>query len=167
LQNIPKSSVRGAEADIQIHSVQGPTLGAAITYLDATKDRFTGVNVAGVTATFDGVAAPYTPKWSLGTNVNYDFGLTDTWNGFVGGQINYRSSTTATVGSPPGFGIPSYTLLDLQGGVESQNGKWRVMAWGKNVANKVYFNNVVQQPDSRTRYTGQPVTYGVTVSYKY
>ena len=36
--------------------------------------------------------------------------------------------------------------------------------WGKNVTNKFYWDNVSHPYDTVVRYTGMPVTYGLTFS---
>lgn len=166
LVNIPKSSVRGAEMEVQTRPLQGLSVGFAATYLDATIDNFIGVSEAGQVSNFNGTAVPYTPRWQLSANVNYSFPLVDQFTGFVGGQVNYRASSTASIGSPAAFALPAYTLLDLQAGVETDNG-WRFMLWGKNVTNEFYITNVLQYTDGRSRYVGMPATYGMTLSYRY
>ena len=60
--------------------------------------------------------------------------------------------------------IPSRGLLDLWAGVET--GSWRVCAWGRNVTDDYYWNQVQHVNDVLLRYAGMPVTYGLTVSYR-
>jgi iron complex outermembrane recepter protein len=167
LVNIPKSSIRGAELDIHARPLTGLDIGAAATYLDAKVDQFTGVNQVGQVADFAGASVPYTPKWALTGTLNYQHPLSETWAGFLGAQVTYRSETTAAIGSPALYLMPSYSVLDLQAGVESRDDRWRVFLWGKNVLNRFYVNNVVQQEDDVIRYTGMPVSYGITVNYRF
>jgi iron complex outermembrane recepter protein len=167
LVNVPQSSIRGAELEVHERPLAGLDIGAAATYLDASVDTFVGVNQIGQVANFAGSAVPYTPKWQLSGNVNYDHPITDEWAGFVGAQVTYRSTTNSSIGSPALYTIPSYAVVDLQAGVESQDGQWRAFLWGKNVFNKFYLTNVVQLEDDVVRYTGMPATYGATVSYKF
>jgi outer membrane receptor protein involved in Fe transport len=37
--------------------------------------------------------------------------------------------------------IDAYTLLDLHAGIETDNGHWRLMAYGKNVTNRYYWTS--------------------------
>jgi len=87
--------------------------------------------------------------------------------GFGGVQANYRTASTAAIGSPQFYGMPAYTTLDLQAGVGTSDAKWRFFLWGKNVTNAFYLTNVVQVGDAVIRYTGMPVTWGLTVSYRH
>jgi len=130
-----------------------------------------GVNIEGSPFT-------YTPKWNLLADAQYTFPVSDGWNVFVGGNVTYKSSTFATFGAPPNgtagayttaddYAIKGYALVDLRAGVESEDGKWRVQLWGRNVFNKYYWIHVVKIQDTLSRVTGRPVTYGVTVSARF
>lgn len=167
LVNIPKSSVIGFEAAATLRPSRELSIGGAMTYLDATIDRFTGVNAAGVNQDFDGFRVPYTPKWQYGINADYIAPLSDRLNGFAGVQWNHRSGTNAVIGDPALFALPSYGLLDFQLGVEADDQRWRAFVWGKNVTNEFYLTHVQQSYDAVARYAGRPATYGVTVSFKY
>ena len=175
LQNIPKSSVRGAELELQFRPVQSFTLGASFSYIDAKIDQFTGINAAGVKAVFDGTAMPYTPKYQVNVNGDYVAPISGNVNLFLGATASYRSSTNAIIGgdqNPPGavpsgaplFRVDSYTVVDLRAGLERDN--WRVFLWGKNIGNTYYWNNVNPSFDVIVRYAGMPATYGITATYK-
>ena len=167
LVNIPKSSVTGTELEIQARPIAGLSIGAAATYLEARIDKFEGVSEAGIPQNYGGSAVPYTPKFQINGNIGYTRPLTDRFNGFVGAQVTYRSGTNASIGSPHDYTLPCYTILDLQAGVETQDGKWRAFVWGKNVTNTFYLDNVIQIEDGIVRYTGLPATYGLTVAYRF
>lgn len=178
LQNIPKSDVKGFEIEMNIRPTEGLVINNTFTYLDATIKEFTGINAAGVTANFAGESVPYTPKFQVGSNIDYEFPLSDNLTGFVGSSVNFRSKTVATIGgniNPAGttspvttiFGINDYVLVDLRAGIAAANGKWRASVWGKNVFNEYYWNNVVAAFDTIGRYPGKPATYGVSLSFNY
>lgn len=178
LQNIPKSDVKGFEIEMSIRPTQGLVINNTFTYLDATIKEFTGINSGGISANFAGENVPYTPKYQFGSNIDYEFPLSDSLNGFLGTSLNFRSKTVATIGgeiNPAGvtspvttvFGIDDYVLLDLRAGVAAADDSWRVSVWGKNVGNEYYWNNVVAAFDTIQRYAGKPATYGVSVSFHY
>jgi outer membrane receptor protein involved in Fe transport len=167
LVNIPKSTIRGAELEVHSRPLTGLDLGLAATFLDAKIDRFSGVNQAGEVGSFAGSSVPYTPKWTMTSSANYEHPFTDQLAGFAGAQVSYQTLTSAAIGSPSLYLMPAYALVNLQLGVQSQDGRWRAYAWGKNVLNRFYVNNVVEQVDAVFRYTGRPATYGVAVSYRF
>lgn len=178
LQNIPTSEVKGFELEMSIRPTPGLVVNNTFTYLDASIKRFSGINAAGVAANFAGASVPYTPKFQIGSNIDYDFPLTSSLNGFIGTSVNFRSNTVATIGgeiNPPAaapqskriFGVADYTLVDLRAGIAAPDDRWRVTIWGKNVFNEYYWNNVVAAFDTIGRYVGKPATYGVSVAFRY
>ena len=176
VQNIPKSTVKGAELEITAVPVNGLTFTAAGSYTEGKIKEFSGVNAAGIVADFAGTNMPYSPKWNLSFDGQYKFPVRQGVSAFLGGTVTYRSSTISVVGgstNPPNatpqnitlFGIDPYTLVSLRAGVESDH--WRVAIWGKNVFNQYYWSTAYPAFDTITRYTGMPATYGVTAGYKF
>ena len=168
LVNIPRSTIKGAELEIHAHPFKGLTMGAAVTFLDGVVNEFTGVAISGKTNDFAGSRIPYTPAWQLAGNANYQFPISGTSTGFVGGQVTRRTATNSSIGYPALYTLPTYTLLDLQAGVDLAGGRYRVMLWGKNVTNEFYVTNVTNAVvDGIARYAGFPATFGVTFSAHY
>jgi hypothetical protein len=50
---------------------------------------------------------------------------------------------------------------------ETADGAWRAQLWGHNVTDKYFWLNVSHFGDSLARLTGDPATYGISVSYRY
>jgi iron complex outermembrane recepter protein len=183
LQNIPKSTVKGAELEVTARPTTGLTESISFTYVDTKIDEFTGINGAGVAANFAGARFPFTPKYEVKWNSDYQFaltnvGLTTSWQGFMGETLSYRSNTVSVVGGdiPPPYEksavsnpllINAYTLVDLRLGVARPDDKLRVWLWGKNVFNTYYWSNSVAAFDTIARYPGMPATFGVSVNYRY
>jgi len=144
------------------------------------------------TKDFSGQPFPNAPKYYANVDVQYQRILNDGLIVFAGANLNYQSKTKGfffdtceeagvsctrdavqgavdTNGDPIVHGdtdlpINSRALLDLRAGVEK--GPWRVWAWGQNVTNKHYWNQVAHVNDVLLRFTGMPATYGLTVSYR-
>jgi iron complex outermembrane receptor protein len=62
LQNIPKSTIKGLEGEVVAAPVEGLSVSLSATYLDATIDKFTGINGAGLAGNFAGTQVPFTPN---------------------------------------------------------------------------------------------------------
>ena len=181
LQNVPESTVKGFELEFVARPISTLTVSTNFTYLDAKIDEFSGINPGGVEANFAGTDIPFTPKYQVGTNVDYEFPLTDALTGFVGGSLTFRSATSSVIGGDlnpvtltasalggtPIFKINDYTLVDLRAGVESASGRWRWSVWGKNVFNQYYWQNVQANFDTISRLAGRPATYGTSIAFKY
>jgi iron complex outermembrane receptor protein len=185
LVNVPKSRIIGAEADVTVRPITGLTLGASLTYLDSKVVDFTNAvdttGKAGVN--FDGVPLPFTPRWAGTFNGDYSYpapggaviaGFTVTQraasDAVLGAQkIDVQAIPTAVVRSNVGsvYGIEGYGTVDVRLGYQSEQGKWSVGLWGKNVLNKYYWTTVIPASDSAARLAGLPATYGITFGYKY
>ncbi|MGC4252483.1 MAG: TonB-dependent receptor [Sphingobium sp.] len=178
LVNVPKSSIKGFELELTARPTDGLTLGVGFTYLDAKIKEFVGITGSGQPADFGGTRMPFTPKYQLSTNLDYEFPLSGNIKAFFGTSVNMRSDTISVIGgdtNPTGSlpvgktlqGIDDYVLVDGRIGVASADDKWRLTVFGKNIFNEYYWNNVTTASDAIVRFAGMPATYGVSLSFKY
>lgn len=65
------------------------------------------------------------------------------------------------------FKIPAYTTVDLRAGISGNDGKWKIMAYGRNVFNKYYIISPTFYHDAYFNLVGKPAIYGVQVSFRY
>jgi iron complex outermembrane receptor protein len=75
--------------------------------------------------------------------------------------------TIATFGGGVLLDIDPYTLFDLRAGVQTNDGRWRLEVWGRNITNKYYWTQANNEADTITRTAGFPATYGVTLRFRY
>jgi outer membrane receptor protein involved in Fe transport len=168
LVSVPKSKIKGAEAQMNWRPVRGLNLMAGLTYLDAkVSDIFVTAEPSGVIADRKGEALPGTPKWNATADISYDFPISDSLSAFVGGNMFYTSLTQAYFGVNPIYTNPAYTLFDARAGIEGPDGKWKLQFWGKNLTNKFYIRHTSSISDTIVRWTGMPRTYGATLSWRY
>ncbi len=175
--NIPKTHILGSESQLTWVPLDGLTVNMALTYLDSRIDG----NYSNYTAyssalePFTGEAFPFTPKWSGTASLDYKWAPIGTVQPFVGATLQERSSVRFSLGTIASLGAsdpnlllgnPGYALLDLRAGVQSEDGRWRVMAWGHNVTDKYYRIFAGASVDTWVARTGMPATYGITVSYR-
>jgi iron complex outermembrane receptor protein len=169
LVNVPSSHVWGAELQWTWEPVGGFTGNLGVTYIqtqiDGTFENFS--QFGGPPQSFSGNEFPYSPNWQGNADIGYRHTLTGALVGFVGAALTYRSETKGGLENDTRLAIDSYTLLDLRAGLESETGSWRVMAWGRNLTDEYYWNNVLKAQDNVIRYAGRPLTYGVTFSSRF
>jgi outer membrane receptor protein involved in Fe transport len=166
LVNIPRSRIEGAELDATARPVQSVTLRVGGTYIDS---KVLGSYVisspvgGGAAATIDigGESFPATPKWQFDADAEYNRPISGDWIGFLGVGSTYQSKSQGTFGDIPSLQLPSYSLVDLRIGANSQN--WHVELWGRNITNRYYLIHAFRSTDTITRTTGFPATYGITV----
>lgn len=174
LVQIPKSEVKGIEAQLDLRPVDGLTISAGATYIDTKIKEYTGFDALGVERDFAGQKFPYAPDLTAIGDINYEFPI-GAANGYVGASATYNSKTTSalsntdtdTVTADNRYVIKAYTLLDLRAGVRFNDDKIRVGGYVRNVTNTFYWTNVQDNLASISRFTGMPRTYGVQVSWRY
>ncbi len=183
LANIPKSSIRGFEIEATVNPTRGLTVSTAFTWLDGSIDKYVGDDTEdgpaalGTKKSFAGSPIPYTPKYQISTNVDYKFDIGDRLRGFVGANLNMRSSSIASIGgrNPVGavaevpliYRIDSYATLDGQIGVDTADGRYRFMLWAKNLTNSYYFNNSIIAYDTIARFAAMPRTFGFSARARF
>lgn len=167
LVNVPETTVQGIEMDLSYRPTEGLSLYTSLIWLDAEIDEYEGLNGQGMPGDFSGSDVPYTPDTQVTIGASYEWSLGNGMYAVAGADWTYRSETTAVIGGSEAYDIDSYALLNVRAGVKSEDGTWSVMAWGKNVTDEYYWTNVTSYYDTIARYTGQPTTYGITVSYNF
>src|SRR3546814_5627349 len=92
--NVPKSRVKGAELELSARVVEGLTVSAAATYIDAKVRHYQGIvgSVANEVGLFDpirgdfsGARLPFSPKWQSSLSADYSLPL---------GGVNLTMGTT-------------------------------------------------------------------------
>lgn len=167
LVQIPKSRIYGFEAEIVARPVTGLDLSFAASYVNTRIKEFVGYNSAAVIQDFRGAQFPYTPQYTVVADGQYDFPISSRLNLFVGGSLTYNSKALASIGNVAQLTLPSYTLLDARFGIRAENDSWRAQLWGRNLTNEYYWTNALQTQDGYVRYAGKPVTYGVSVGFRF
>lgn len=179
LFNVPKSSIKGAEIQIDIRPTRGLNLSIGGTYIDSkVRGSFLNIDSYGAPRDFGGSAFPYTPKYQLVLDGQYDWEVSGGWGMFLGGGMTYQSKTIGALGpqysypypelnSRGGLTIVDHALVGLRGGFVSADRKYRISAFVDNLTNEHYWTNATRITDTTVRYAGKPRTYGVTVSARY
>lgn len=168
LVNVPKSRINGAELEVAWNSTMGLSLSANAAYIDSKiLGSFVNFNSNALPQDFGGEPFPNTPRFQGTLSGEYKFAIAHGREVFAGVDYSYRTSTNSQLGRNPLTAIREYGLLDLRAGVQSHDGNWRVMAFGKNVTDQYYWTAAYRVPDTVVRYTGRPATYGVAFTYQY
>ena len=169
------------------------SLNVGATYLNSKVTKsFRNFSAYGTPIDFKGQRFPYTPSWQVNADAQYDFPVSGSVNAFVGGNVTYTSDTVGFFGAEIPYNpadpqhmsvtgmrpvlpivsgalnIDGYALLDLRAGIRSPDDRWKFTVWGRNLTNKYYATNASYiPPDATVRFTGMPVTYGGTLSFRY
>ncbi|HEY2480686.1 MAG TPA: TonB-dependent receptor [Caulobacteraceae bacterium] len=168
LINIPKSRIIGAELEATWIPTPGLTLTGNASYIDSEiLDNFTNFNIFGAQQNFGGEPFPNTPKWTLTGGASYHHPVSEGLDGFADVNVSYRSATNTALGEIPLVAIGSYALVDVDLGVESQDGAWRASIWARNLGDTYYWTGAYLNIDTAVRSTGMPRTFGVRLEYRF
>ena len=165
---IPKSEVRGWEADLTWQPTEGFHLTAGVNWVDSEiqSDPPLPIDPYGNLTTFVGERFPYTPEWQATTDAEYEFSAgTMRWS--LGGSINYRSDSYSNFGENNMFLLDERVLVDVRAGLVGPTGNWRVQLYGRNVTDEHYYVQTSRLTDTVVSYTGMPRTYGIQFSYRH
>lgn len=180
--NIPKSRLTGAEIAMTLRPAAGLTISASEVYVTSKIKTYCGFNIDGSQIAIGGctpiaaapapitvknVSLPFMPKHSVNVDVNYETRLSDRLTAFAGGNMAYRSSTSAQIAASELWNIRAYTVFDAQLGIAGEDDKWRLWIWGKNLTNEVVVNNVIKSGVDVLRYTNIDRTFGVSAALKF
>lgn len=179
LVNVPKSSVKGGEIQLDLAPTRGMNISIGATYID-TKIRgdFVNYDSYGNVRNFGGSTFPYTPKYQIVVDGQYQWGTGGSVEPFVGANLSFQSKAKAVLGDARatpsaeltergGLTIDDYTLVDLRAGADFADRKFRLGVFVRNLFDKYYWTNATRITDTTVRFAGRPRTYGVSVSARY
>lgn len=142
---------RGFEADVVAAPFTGMLITAGVTYLDAKYGNFAPISCYPGQTPAQGcvVFAPgqsgydasgqrlaNTAKWKYAIAGRYEHPLSDGLKVFVQADYSWRSETNASANKDPNTVIGSYGILSGAFGIASEDDKWRLSLWGKNLTDE-------------------------------
>ena len=173
-----KSSIKGAEIQMDLRPIRGFNVSIGATYIESkVRGSFNNIDSYGTPRDFGGSAFPYTPKFQVVLDGQYDWDMGNV-RPFIGAGLNFQSDTIGALGSQydypypelnsrGGLTIKDYTLIGLRAGLASGDGRYRLTAYVNNLTNEYYWTNATRITDTTVRYAGMPRTYGLTISARY
>lgn len=123
---------RGLELTVDFMPVRGLKFSLNTAYTDATLSADASPPSNGV----NGDRLPYSPKWNVSLNGDYDFSLGGGWDGFVGASyvfVGARKSDFTFTGTAR-TNVPAYHTVGLRAGVT--HGPWEINGYVKNATNE-------------------------------
>jgi iron complex outermembrane receptor protein len=82
--------------------------------------------------------------------------------------IDYSFTDSTTGGTQPSDATEDYGVANARIGYGSNDGKWRVLLWGRNITDEYYYPAAYQGGNGPfIRVNGMPRTWGITLDYKF
>ncbi len=151
--NAGRARSRGVEADAQLQPLPGLNFTTSFAYTDAV---YTEGNVAAGVAAGDELTA--VAKYTSSLRGEYEHAVGGEWHGFVGGDVQYRSSELDVVG----VRLPSYTQFGVHAGAEGD--RLRIQLFASNLTDK---RGLLGTTTGATSYAVvQPRTIGISFTQK-
>ncbi|AKH44349.1 outer membrane receptor protein involved in Fe transport [Altererythrobacter atlanticus] len=178
LVNVPRSEVKGAEVQLDLAPTDGLRISIGATYLDTKiKGSFVNYDSYGNQVEFAGSSFPYTPKYQVVMDGQYEWALSDNVSPYIGANLSFQSDSKAVLGdarvtpsadlsSRGGLLIDDYILIDLRAGMTIAE-KYKIGAFVRNLTNEYYWTNATRITDTTVRYTGRPRTFGISASVSF
>jgi iron complex outermembrane receptor protein len=132
-----KAKSDGVEFTATMRPTRGYTVSVNGAYTDAKLRDDTDPLIGGR----DGDRLPFTPKYAVSVNEDYQWRIAGKTDVYVGGSLRFVGeqtgpySPTAIALTGRQYRIPSYAVVDLRAGVEF--GKFSIEAYAKNLTNSV------------------------------
>ncbi|MFP5307748.1 MAG: TonB-dependent receptor domain-containing protein, partial [Gammaproteobacteria bacterium] len=166
LRNAPKSTVRGAELDVQLTPVDGLFVSAAGSYIDTRIDEFVSTTIAGE-ENFDFAGRPFNfaPLLQYTALVDYSFPFGDRYSIGIGVDYSYTDETNSTLEGDPRYAHRDFGITNARLRFGADDGRWTAMLWGRNLFDEFSQISVFQAGDTIARYAGRPRTLGLTLTY--
>lgn len=180
LQSVKGLGADGLEIEVIAIPVRGLRLNANASYIDARWTSFTnagcypGQTVAqgcvGGIQDLTGERPPRAPEYTYTIGFDYEAPITEALGGFVNLSWSWRDDTQYSIDNVPAAVQPAYGLLDGAIGVRTEDGRYQLSVFGKNILDKEYsgyITGLVGQTGNYSQIPGAPAVYGVQVSARF
>lgn len=186
--NVGKAEASGFELETEASLTEKILGNLAVTYTDASYPDDCDVTTPGApgfnpnSASLCGITLTNSPEWVVIGGATYE----NQFNGlhfFANANFRYeddrRTSTQAAELLNPTLLLPgdiqeANTKINLRVGLSSDNERWAIELWGRNVTDEQTVNSTFTVPlrgaagnRSRAQFTQDPATYGVTLRTRF
>lgn len=174
--NAGTADVKGAEAELTLHPVQGLSIDASLAYLSF---KYTSISAlaasAGIGLEDKGVyVSPW--QWNIGAQYQIDLGNAGTLTPRL--DVNHEdafnrnaNNVDATTGGVDIFGlVPGRTLVNARLSYKTASGDWELAGEIRNLTDKLYYTDIFDNRGSTNSIQGspgEPRTWALTVKRRF
>ncbi len=142
--NAASASSKGVEFEFRALPTTNFEIGGGVGYLDAKFDSFENAVSFGQTYDLSGETLPRAPQWTANADAQYSFPVGSELQGFVRGEVSYRSATIPIYDGIVREGFPwrtpSFNVWNLRAGISGD--RFRISAYVENVFDEQYFTGI-------------------------
>ncbi len=165
--NIPQSHLYGFEGEVSVAPIEGLSVRISGTYTKSKIDEYFGFDQYGRQQNFAGQGFAFTPELQLNGLVSYGFDVGSDFYATLTGSGRYTSEQQGDLIGDPYFHIKDYAVFDANASIETNDGRYKISVFVRNLTDEYYWNSVQGLQDSVVRFAGVPRTWGgsLTVSF--
>lgn len=166
--NAGSASSQGFELEFMAKPTQGLNIYGGIGYTDTEFDDYFVPEISGMfgppspAADFSGNSVPYVPEWTVNAGVTYRF-----LNGFFT-NVDYSFTDEVFIENDNEITLDEYHLVNAKIGYETE--KYDIYLYARNLFDEAYATSGVDfraQGGGVWARAGAPLTYGITLQYRF
>ncbi|MFT5767679.1 MAG: iron complex outermembrane receptor protein [Halioglobus sp.] len=163
--NAAKVKSTGVELAVSWLPLPQLTIDGGVTWSDTEFDEHPEVNNMG--EPLEGMRLPFSPEWAATGAISYEMPI-GRFTGFGVINASYMGDHNIDTNLDDEANVDSYTVVNARLGLTTDDEKWQLTLWGKNVFEEEYLSIQFPSPlqaGSWTAFRGEPRMYGVSLRY--
>jgi iron complex outermembrane recepter protein len=154
------AEMKGVEVEVFATPLEGLDINLSYGWLDTEYTKFES-NSAIV-----GNQLMRAPETKVAAGIQYTLPIRDFGSAMLRGDFSYRTETFLDVQNTPIGAAPAYSLFNARLAVRHNSG-WEFSLWGKNLGDKEYIVHAFDRGGAGFSVYGDPLMWGMNVSYYY
>ena len=170
LTNVPESTVKGAELDLEWLVTGRLSINLGVAYLDTEVEEWLAVDPVlsawpnTVRRDASGIELAQAPKLQYSLLARYDMPINEIWLLSLAGDVSFKDDTTG--GAQIEGATEDYRVYNARVSLENVPGGWSVQLWSRNLTDEYYYPAAYTGGNGPfVRSVGMPRTYGLTFTY--
>jgi len=163
VENAAKARVYGAELEGAVRPLPGLEFSADLGLLNG---KYTSFPNGGVGLNFTGDKLAGAPDWDGTFAAQYQHEVSNGISGLGRIEVFHTDSFFEDPNNTPGFETMPYTYLNGRLGIQSDDGRWGLYLWGRNLTNQLVFSGGYAAIPLTARAVNFPRTFGIELSVK-
>lgn len=167
-RNIGEQLNTGFEADVTWAPDERWTIRQDVGYLDSEfNDTSRLITTYLGPVPLEGKRPVNSPEWTYNGMVRYEQPIMDGWNGIIMGHYSWVDDRFLEATNQIFEKQDAYWVVNMRAAVQSQDGKWEVAVWGKNLFDEEYLTYVNNIGFFKLDIFGEQRTFGANIRYNF
>lgn len=166
LDNAPKSTVEGAEIDVQFSPFASLYTTFSAAYISTNVDEFMSIDEEGNPKDFSGNEFNFTPNLTYTVLVNYSVDFSESLRATFGADMTYTDETNSVLGGDELYKHDAYKNVNLRATLSDIEERWSVALWSRNALNEIQTVSVYDPGDTVARFVKMPRVDGITFTVR-